>query len=304
MFISVIVTSYDIARYGDLNETVDSILNQEYQDFELVLVLEDKQLVDNINEDWDDDSIKIEYSEENLGLSKARNLGARKSEGELIVFTDDDIIADKNWLGELVRTYNQMDDAFGVGGKCNPIWPDKDPMYIPPEFYWVFGVTHKHHPKKGVVRNTFGCNIGFNRDLFLEYNGFNDDLGKKHGKNIQGEETEMSYRISNNTGLNMYYNPDAVIEHKVYPDQMNLSYIIDRCFWQGYTKRIMDNIESNSIDHEKSYLRKILVNSNRDNLRNITRLNSVFKSLIHIFMIFLLSFIVGCGYIYGKIIYR
>jgi len=301
---SVIVTSYDVDRYNDLYDTIESILNQEHTDFELVLVLEDDRLVDNVNNDWSDERITMEYSEENLGLSKARNLGASISNGELIVFTDDDIIADKNWLGELIKTYNSKDDAFGTGGRCEPIWPDNEkPKFVPPEFYWLFGVTHKHHPEKGKVRNTFGCNIAFKRTLFLEHGGFNDDLGKKHGTNIQGEETEMSYRISNSTGLCMYYNPDAIIEHKVYSSQTEIRYIIERCFWQGYTKRIMKDIESNSISHEQSYLRNILVESNIENIKSLLKFNNPLVSLLHIFMIFTLAFTVGIGYLYGKISY-
>lgn len=304
MKVSVIVTSYDIDRYGDLYDTIESVLEQDYRNFELVLVLEDKQLVESVNDDWSDDKINIEYSEENLGLSRARNLGASISEGELIVFTDDDIIADKKWLTELVKTYDEKDDAFGAGGRCEPIWPeDKKPKYIPPEFYWLFGVTHRHHPEKGVVRNTFGCNIAFNRDLFLEYDGFNNDLGKKHGTNIQGEETEMSYRISDSTGLSMYYNPDALIQHKVYSSQTNFKYVVDRCFWQGYTKRIMEDIKSDSISQEHSYLRRILIDSNIQNIKNLLKFDKPFISLLHIFMIIFLTSAVGAGYLYGKIVY-
>lgn len=301
---SVIVTSYDIDRYDDLYDTIESILDQKHDDFELVLVLEDDKLVDNVNNDWDDERITIEYSEENLGLSRARNLGASISRGELIVFTDDDIIADESWLSELAETYNKKDDAFGTGGRCEPIWPDdKKPKFVPPEFYWLFGVTHKHHPEEGKVRNTFGCNIAFNRELFLEHGGFNDDLGKKHGKNIQGEETEMCYRISNATGLSMYYNRDALIEHKVYSSQTEIQYIIERCFWQGYTKRIMKDIESDSISQEQSYLRKILFDSNIKNLENLLKFNNPIVSLLHIFIIFTLAFTVGVGYLYGLIVY-
>lgn len=300
---SVIVTSYDIKRYDDLFETVQSILDQTYKNFELVLVLEDERLVDNINEDFSDDRIKIKYSEENLGLSKARNVGAEISNGELIIFTDDDIIAEFEWLEELVSYYKSKDDTFGVGGKCDPIWPNNKPKYIPPEFYWLFGVTHRHHPDEGVVRNTFGCNIAFNREHFLELGGFNDDLGKKHGKNIQGEETEMSYRISNETGLSMYYNPKAVINHKVYSSQLDYNYIVDRCFWQGYTKRVMKEIEDESIQHEQSYLKNLLFKSNLSNLKNIVKLNSPIVSFVHILIINILIIVVGLGYIYGKLVY-
>lgn len=300
---SIIVTSYDIKRYDDLSETVRSILDQSYENFELVLVLESKQLVDNVEKDFFDDRIEIKYSEENLGLSKARNVGAEISNGELIVFTDDDITAESEWLEELVSYYKSKDDAFGVGGKCDPIWPDSKPEYIPPEFYWLFGVTHRHHPDEGVVRNTFGCNIAFNREYFLELGGFNDDLGKKHGKNIQGEETEMSYRISSETGLSMYYNPKAVINHKVYPNQLNYNYIVDRCFWQGYTKSVMKEIEEESIKHEQSYLKNLLFRSNLSNLRKILKLNSPIVSFVHILIINILIIVVGLGYMYGKLVY-
>lgn len=305
MKVSVVVTSYDINRYEDLKETVESILSQKYENFELILVLEDDAIVTNIEDDFNDERIIIKYSESSLTLSEARNLGGDLSNGELIVFTDDDIIADDKWLSELVKEYKSKDNIFGIGGSCKPEWSDGiDPSYIPSEFYWIFGVTHTHHPKKGKVRNTFGCNIAFDRDIFLEFDGFNQDLGKNHGKNIQGEETELCDRIRNKTGKSLYYNPSAIIHHKVYPDQTKTSYLFDRAFWQGYTKAVMTKTATGSIPEERSYLKNIIVKSPFYKLKNVIKLNEPLSNIVQIILIFILTFLVGCGFLYGKLNYR
>lgn len=305
MKVSVVVTSYDISRYDDLKETVESIIDQEYENFDLVLVLEDEKIVDKINKDFDDKRINIKYPENSLTLSKARNLGCEISEGELVVFTDDDVIVDQKWLEELVDVYKSKDDLFGVGGSCKPLWPDgTPPSYIPSEFYWIFGVTYTHHPKEGRIRNTFGCNIGFDKETFLEFSGFNEDLGKKHGKNIQGEETELCDRIRAQTGESLYYNPEAEIKHKVYKDQMETSYLFNRSFWQGYTKAVMTKTAEGSIPEERSYLKRVVINSPISRIKNIVTLNSPVSNIVQIFMIFILTLLVGFGFLYGKISYR
>nr|WP_319775851.1 glycosyltransferase [uncultured Sphaerochaeta sp.] len=94
--VSVIVPTYNRAHL--LGQTVHSVLNQTYADFELVIVDDGSEddtasMVSRIS----DSRIKF-FQKGNGGISSARNLGIRRSEGRYLAFLDSDDI----WLPELL----------------------------------------------------------------------------------------------------------------------------------------------------------------------------------------------------------
>lgn len=94
--VSIIVPVYNTERY--LTKCLKSILNQSYQNIELIVVndgsLDGSEKI--IEEIAKDDSRVHLYNKENGGLSSARNFGISKSHGDYIIFVDsDDYISDK-----------------------------------------------------------------------------------------------------------------------------------------------------------------------------------------------------------------
>ncbi|MBR8702625.1 glycosyltransferase family 2 protein [Porphyromonas levii] len=89
-FLSIIVPVYNVEKY--LNECVDSILGQDFTDFELILV--DDGSPDNCpaicDEYAEKDNRVIVIHKENGGLSSARNAGIDICKGEYIWFIDSD----------------------------------------------------------------------------------------------------------------------------------------------------------------------------------------------------------------------
>ena len=80
-----------------LEETINSILNQTYQNFEIILIddeisLNSKNFLDKISEK--DTRIKLLKNEKNLGAGLSRNVAIRYSQGDYIAFCD----CDDLWL--------------------------------------------------------------------------------------------------------------------------------------------------------------------------------------------------------------
>lgn len=95
--ISVVMPIYNVENH--LKEAVDSVLNQSFQDFELILV--DDNSPDNCPEMCDDyaeryEKIKVIHHEVNMGLSEARNTGLGIAGGQYIWFMDSDDYVDLN----------------------------------------------------------------------------------------------------------------------------------------------------------------------------------------------------------------
>ena len=88
--ISVIVPVYNVEKY--LNRCIDSILNQTFKDFELILVNDGS--TDNSGKICDDYAIRDKrirvIHKENGGLSSARNIGIKNSKGNYLGFVDSD----------------------------------------------------------------------------------------------------------------------------------------------------------------------------------------------------------------------
>ena len=92
--ISVIVPTYN--RASPLKKTVQSILSQTHQDFELIIV--DDGSTDDTDKTIPKDSRITLIRQENKGPSHARNVGIKKSKGDTIAFLDSDDWWDKNKL--------------------------------------------------------------------------------------------------------------------------------------------------------------------------------------------------------------
>jgi glycosyltransferase involved in cell wall biosynthesis len=105
--VSVIIPVYNRAHL--VNRAIESVLNQTYQDFELIVV--DDGSTDNTAEvvhSVRDERIKYVRHQSNRGPSAARNTGIRAASGELIGFLD----SDDEWLPEkLQRQVDKFDSA-------------------------------------------------------------------------------------------------------------------------------------------------------------------------------------------------
>lgn len=101
-FISVIVPVYNVEQY--LNQCVDSVLNQTFSDYELILVDDGStDLSGNVCDQYSktDDRIKV-FHKNNGGLSSARNIGILNSKGKYVIFLDsDDYWLDINFIEKI-----------------------------------------------------------------------------------------------------------------------------------------------------------------------------------------------------------
>lgn len=101
--ISVIVPVYNVEKY--IHQCIDSILGQTFADFELLLINDgSKDKSGEICESYaaNDSRIRVIHIH-NSGVSYARNVGIRASQGEWIVFIDSDDWICNNYFENMIR---------------------------------------------------------------------------------------------------------------------------------------------------------------------------------------------------------
>lgn len=103
LMISVIVPVYNVEDY--LKECIDSILSQEYEETEIILVDDGSQ--DKSGDICDAyaaryDNVQVVH-QKNAGLAAARNVGIRHAKGDYLLFVDSDDYIAKGALKEIIR---------------------------------------------------------------------------------------------------------------------------------------------------------------------------------------------------------
>ena len=171
--------------------------------------------------------------EKKTGLSHARNRGIREAKGNVIAFTDDDVLVDRNWVMSLHNAYKQHDGVACVGGKILPVWETPKPDWLKPGLYPYFalldyGDSFIYLDKPDV----WGANISFASAMFHKYGLFDTNLGRRPGKLYTCEETEFLYRLQK-AGEKILYSPASIVHHVIPSHRMTKKYLRKWAFDQG-----------------------------------------------------------------------
>lgn len=114
--LSIIVPVYNVKKY--LRQCLDSILNQQFQDFELVLVNDGStDGSDKICQEYAERYSKVKLiNKENGGLVSAWKRGCQESTGEVIGFVDSDDYIKSDYFQNFMNAYAQTGADIVIGG--------------------------------------------------------------------------------------------------------------------------------------------------------------------------------------------
>lgn len=149
-FISIILPHYNCGKY--IYETVESIIKQTYQKWELLIVDDcspDKvslQMLDAISKA--DSRIRVMSTPSNSGAGVARNLGLDKARGEYIAFCD----ADDWWYPEKLEEQLTFMISNGYEFSCTYYENCDERLNV------LSSV--RQSPRQGFSKMISGCNIG------------------------------------------------------------------------------------------------------------------------------------------------
>jgi glycosyltransferase involved in cell wall biosynthesis len=195
--IDVVVPTYN--RHAMLDRLITSLVHQSYAaDRYRIIVVDDgsSDATWAALGEWALRDRRIEPLQiSHAGASAARNRGWRHGTGEIIAFTDDDCIADHDWISELARGFGERPGALGLYGKTVT---ERD------------RVTPLTHQITAVRRNSNyrACNIAYRRQVLVAANGFDE-------QSAYGEDAQLAAAVLQQGPIVFW--PQATIVHPPRP---------------------------------------------------------------------------------------
>lgn len=263
LMFSVIIPLYNKEKY--IKRAVKSVLNQTFQNFEIIIVNDgstDNSLA--ISKKIKDSRIRI-FSQKNLGVSNARNFGIKKAKGKYISFLDADDEQTPQFLEtiyNLILKYKTC-HFFGTAFKrvcrdnsqhCTVYGKKKD--CIVKNFIAQISKTGKFfiHISSIIVKKTVFDDVGY---FFSQSNNYNS------GTAI-GEDFDLWIRISCKYNL-VYSNYVGCIYYTNTPINTTIGYGFQKLDCASYENTIQKLITNTKSKSKKNQLEKLLYR-----LRNIS----------------------------------
>ena len=236
MDISVVLATYN--RADSLEVTLKTFLALEYPPtlrWELVIV-------DNNSKDATAAVVRhfaekspfvVRYIFEGVqGRSAALNAGISAAAGDIVAFTDDDVLLHPKWLWNLKEAFDSFDCA-AVAGRVVPRWNHPKPAWL--EMNGQFAVVHFElgDECKEIKQPPLGANSAFRKSVFEQHGLFRLDLGVRGSEHtITCDDTEFGQRLIR-AGDKIVYCPTAIVYHPVDPKRTTKKYFLWWYYYNG-----------------------------------------------------------------------
>lgn len=261
-YLSAIICTYNRAIF--LPQVLESLKNQNYNKEKFEIIVVNNNSTDNTEEiclNFKEKNKELNFNyfvETNQGLSYARNRAIKESNGEILIFIDDDAIASEKYLEEIFNFFNKYNEISAGGGKILPKFETKKPKWMSYFMEPLMSVINLGDKIKEFPKNKYpiGANMFFKREVFTQAGDFNTNLGRV-GKNLIGGEEKDIFNRLKAQNKTIYYLPDAWVYHWIPQSRLNSDFIKKQALGIGISEKIRaQNI--NNYELFKSFIKESL----------------------------------------------
>jgi glucosyl-dolichyl phosphate glucuronosyltransferase len=252
MRVSVVIATYN--RAGLLKSCLRQMARQGFLPWDEIVVANNGSTDDTVRV-VEEASVSIPgrvrlVTEKRPGKSNAVASGVAETRGEVLAFTDDDVLVADDWIAGIRRVMASGEVAL-VGGPVLPLYGRRVPGWLSLESGEGFGrmaaplgLLHYGHAAAPLgLRVVLGANLAVRRDAYLGVGGYPSHLGKLRGTLLSGEDHELCERIRA-AGYSAVYDPAIRVRHLVPASRLTLAYFLRWFFWSGVTHAVMDRDRS------------------------------------------------------------
>lgn len=229
--VTVIICTYN--RADLLRQTLAGVAQQDYPADALEVLV-----IDNNSRDATP-SVVAEFAgaphvprhvlETAQGLDHARNRGLAEARGDILLFADDDILVEPDWVHQMAAPF--IADSAGrigcVGGEVVPVFPDGLPAWIRE---WHAPLAFR--PDAGPVPprdSPMGANFAFPRRVFDKIGPFAAGLDRKGASLFGGGDGEIVRRVRA-AGYEVWFAPAAKVLHQMPASRTTFRYAARHAF--------------------------------------------------------------------------
>ena len=168
------------------------------------------------------------------GKSHALNHAIQHARGDYILWTDDDVLVDQQWITSYVAAFRRWPDAAFFGGPVEPWFDGTPPLWLADHWQRVANVFAVRQLGDqtflfDTVRVPYGANFAVKTSVQREYQ-YDTTLGPRPGSEVRGEETQV-IREMLVAGLRGWWVPDARVQHFIPKHRQTVTYL--RRFFVG-----------------------------------------------------------------------
>lgn len=242
--ISVVICTWN--RSSILRQTLEQMTLLNVPDgtrWELIVVNNNcSDDTDSVLASFKDRLPLVRLFEATPGKSYAANLAVREAKGEYIVWTDDDVLVDPNWLRSYLAAFAQWPDASVFAGAIDPWFEGEPPTWLEQVFPQVANAyaALDHGPVGfAMTRDTYpyGANMALKRSAHLR-EPYDTRLGPRPNSGIRGEEMIMARRLLSH-GHTGRWVPAARVRHFIPTERQTLAYLRQYFLGSGEVLGIM-----------------------------------------------------------------
>ena len=173
------------------------------------------------------------------GKSYALNTGITLARGGLVLFLDDDVDVDKDWIASLWDAAGRHPEASFFGGRILPKWEQPPPHWLAAHSQSLLSGITVHVDLGNITRRItdsdpcfYGANSAYRRAVFARGARFDPTICPCRDNQVRGEEEELIQQLRAQGQIGLYV-PEATVHHRNPVERMTEKYLRAWCVGGG-----------------------------------------------------------------------
>jgi glucosyl-dolichyl phosphate glucuronosyltransferase len=176
------------------------------------------------------------------GLSLARNKGLELAQGEIVAFLDDDVFLPACWAEAIADRFRSDPKIVALGGRIDLVWESERPSWLSTRVEDCYTALDCGDQARRMPypEYPYGANMAFRANAIGGHR-FDTGLGRIETSLLSNEEKALFYELGQR-GAVVWYEPRAIVFHRVPPERAYLRWFLRRRCAQGRSDIIFGRV--------------------------------------------------------------